>query len=254
MFSSESIYNFRNYYVAYSNDFATKSSYSYTLYAHRLFLYILAKIPSFDGKESNRQEYIEVDLNHFISVYNLPPSGATYKKIRDALEMLYQTDVYEGHSFIAQPAQIKKTVFQVSITTELERHFYNLKSYVQFPLTSVMGFGSVYSFQIYASLLSRFNLAEYVAKKAGRSIIDYSEIFSYEPESILKMLSLDQPSYKIYKNLNSAVIKKAVNDINNYADLNIKYTGNNNKIMLTVRKKSSDEQLLSYSNLLQKFQ
>ena len=254
MFKAESLYNFRNYYIAYSNDFALKSRYSYSLYAHRLFLYILAKIPSFDGKGSNRQEFIEVDFNHFIAVYNLPPSGSTYKKIREALDMLLEVPVYENQTFLSSAELKRKTIYNVTITPSLEKHFYNLRSYVQFPLSSVMGFSSVYSFQIYAALLSRFNMAEYYTKKAGNSVKGFKENFTYNPQTLTALLDLKQPSYKIYKNLNSAVIKKAVNDINAYADLHIEYQGNNQEIIFEVRKKTSDEQMLSYSNYLMKFQ
>lgn len=253
MYTEEELYNFRNYFIAYSNDFATKSDYSFSIYAHRLFLYILAKIPSSDGKRSNIQEYIEVDFNHFIAVYNLPPSGVTYKKIREALLQLQNCPVYEEYTFLESTLEIKKTVYKVTINHNLDRHFYNLKSYVQFPLLSVMGFSSVYAFQIYAALLSKFNLSEYMAKKAGNEVKGHIEKFIYKPEMITRMLNLEQLSYKIYKNLNSAVIKKAINDINLYADLYVEYQGNNSQIIFSVRRKTSDEQLISYASILKKF-
>lgn len=254
MFNEESIYNFRNYYVAFSNEFATRSSYSYSLYAHRLFLYVLAKIPSYDGKSSNRQEKIEIDFNHFIAVFGLPTSGASYKKLHEALEILQKTPVFGGQPFIGSAEMIKKTIYNVSISKALDKHFYNLRSYVQFPLTSVIGFSSVYSFQFYATLLARFNLAEYIKKRGGNSVLEFSETFKMYPESVTEMFRLDQPSYKLYKNLNAAVIKKALNEINLYTDINVLHNGDNNEIMLTIRRKSSDEQLVSYSNLIKKLQ
>lgn len=252
MLSVESVDNFRNYYVAFSNEFATNSCYSYTLYEQRIFMYILAKIPSYDGKRSNKQETIEIDFNHFINIFHLPASGATYKKIRDALFMLPKIPVLGTTPLLSEIAMKKKTIYEVKISQDLEKHFFNLRSYVQFPLLSVMEFSSVYSYQIYAALLSRFNRSLYFAKKDGntRGLV---EEYKYEPDEIIKMLNLEQPSYRIYKNLNAAVIKKVVKDINDYGDLMISYQGNNNVIIFSVRYKTSDEQLSSYALILSKF-
>lgn len=254
MFKEESINSFRDYYVAFSNDFATNSNFSYSLYAHRLFLYILAKIPSYDGINSNRQEKIEIDFNHFIAVFNLPASGATYKKLHEALEILHKTPVYGRHPFIGEIEMLKKTIYNVSICKDLEKHFFNLRSYVQFPFSSVMGFKSVYSFQIYAALLSKFNMAAYFSKKAGNSIREFKSSLEIDPGKIINMLDLKQPSYSLFKNLNSAVIKKAIKDINDYADLYVEYQGNNLGITFIIRRKTSNELLLSYANLLKKLQ
>ena len=166
--------------------------------------------------------------------------------------MLLNTAVYNNVCFLIKAEMVKKTLYRVEIHPELDEHFYNLKSYVQFPLLSVMCFSSLFSFQIYAALLSRFNLAEYITKIAGNSVKGYTESFSYKPDMITKMLKLTQSSYKNYKNLNSAVIKKAVNDINSFSDLQVCYSGNNNEITFTIRKKTSNEQILSYSKILEK--
>lgn len=254
MYSKDSIEKFRNYYIAMSNEFAQNSCYSYTLFSHRLFCYILAKIPSYDGKTSNKPDHIDVDLGHVIAVFNLPSSGTTYSKLRLSISQLLLDPVYMNEPFLDQAEQISKTIYRVRINVNLENHFFGLRAFVKFQLLSVIPFGSIFSFQIHALLLSRFRKSEHYIKIANGSIRGYIGNYSYSPEHILNMLNLTQPSYKVYKNFNSAVLKKAKNEINLYSDIDIDYQGNNLVIIFSVKHKSSDDVLRAYANILTKLQ
>lgn len=184
-----------------------------TTYQKQLILVAIARVQ----KEDTEFKIETIPFKEFMTVMDIPIGGNTERKIAESVEAL------ANKSFIIKEANGAKTellwvnpeatrvdwsekVIYIQLHSDLEKYLLNLSgSFTSFQLGFVANLKGKYSFRVYEYLHSYLGLGKLILKR----------------EDALKILGSNR--YCQIADFDRYVLKKAIEEINEYTDLDIKY-------------------------------
>lgn len=208
------------YPILKSNVLVRQSRYPFSLLAQRLMNYICMMIrprlkESVDSPYQLRYEFNIVDFCKLTGLKSI--SGRTYRSIKLALDELTEPTFYltsyhrEPISWLSDVIIPEDKGFViVELNSKLIPYLFDFSKgrYTLFIYESISGLQSAYGMRLYEILKSYFS---------ARNI-------TLKIETLKKMLMIDTiPSYDSFANFKQRVLDTAINDINEYSDLHIRY-------------------------------
>ena len=211
----------RQYYVVKANDLIRKTRYDLTTQQQKIILFCISKIKPNDAPETTYEIQID-DICEACNI-DLDSGGYYYKAIKEDLQKL------TTRLWVQMPDKSETTVSWISDATiiplsgkvyikfhpKMTPYLFDLRSrYTQYHLEDVLVFKSKYAIRLYEILRSYMTQSEidnFIEKEISLTV-----------DELRYMLAID--GYKSYKDFNKYVIKRAVNEINNYnPDIHIAY-------------------------------
>ena len=238
--------------VVKSNELIQKSRFSLSANQQKIILYLISKIKYSD---EDFEEY-EIKIKDFCEICGIDATqGTAYKDMKENIKKISDKSMWieiENREtlvrWIEKPTIYKQSgVIKIKFDKDLKPYLLNLKQqYTQFELIYTLQMKSKYSIRLYEILKSKhFN-----------SLKEYNAIFKVDR---LKYL-LSAENYTQYKEFNRTVLKKAIEEINKYSDINVTYNtireGRNiSKINFSIKLKDLKNRLsiaVDYENLTDK--
>jgi len=188
-----------------------RSSYHYTLYEKRIFLFVLSKI---SPKDSTLRP-IKIPLDEFCDSFQIKNQPGVLEKIYEASQRLLHREVHilEDDRRIVRTfatgfiENFNKPYAEIEINQKLIPHLLELKSFfTTYKLYNVLNLRSFNTIRIYELLKS----------------FEYKKTLTITLEDLKETLSL-QDHYPVYANFRIRVLAPAVKDINATTDLNISF-------------------------------
>ena len=200
-------------YVAKGNALIQKSRYSLSLVEQKAVLFLISKIKPTDEAGHS---YI-FSIKDFCKTCNFNENSGFYTSyVRQIVEELGKKtiaiDLGEGrtlisHWFSSVIIDANTNSFEVCFDTNLAPYFFQLKSfYTQYSLEYVLPMKSKYSIRLYELLRS-------VKSKSYRQRFTVEELRE----------RVDCQKYSSYKEFRRNVLEPAIEDINKYTDLDVRY-------------------------------
>lgn len=214
MTSNIDIYNQQNYYVVKSNEIIQKSRFSMALQQYKLLLYIISKIQPNDepGKKYT------FTIGDYCRVCNIDEgNGQNYIDLKAALKDLADKSMWmespDGKQEILLRWLNRIVINKHSGKVEVEFHpdmfpfLLDLQErYTQYKLECVLAMRSKYSVRLYELLKSY----EHMETTIYFSIADLKK-------------RIDCDKYPRFPDFRRYVLDKAIEDINRYSDIQVKY-------------------------------
>lgn len=211
----------RQYYVVKANDLIRKTRYSLTAQQQKIILFCISKIKPKDAPN----KWYEINIKDLCAAcnINIDEGGTYYKTIKEDLrklttrlwvEMPDKREATVSWISDAEIVPLSGTVY-IRFHEKMAPYLFELQErYTMYHLEDVLVFKSKYSIRLYEILRS------YMTREEIENGIE-KEI-PYSLDELKKRLAVD--GYKSYKEFNRNVLKKAVEEINNYnAEINITY-------------------------------
>ena len=182
-------------------------------YQHHLLLVPIARIKEED-KEFKTEE---ISFKDFTDIMNISIGGNTERMIADSVENLVEksfiiknADGQEEELFWVDPeitrVDWKKKVIFIQLNSDLKKYLLNLDgNFTSFQLGFVTNFKGKYSFKVYEYLHSYVGLGKLIVRR----------------EEALKLLG--NSCYRHIADFDRFVLKKAVDEINEYSDIIVEY-------------------------------
>ena len=184
-----------------------------TIYQKSLVLLAIARVK----KDDQKFKIEKITFKEFMDIMNIAVGGNTERKIAESVQTLIDKSFFvkeavgkETKLFWVNPDTTRidwaeKIIF-IQLNKELEKYFLNLDGhFTSFQLGFVTNFTGKYSFKVYEYLHSYLGLGKLIVKR----------------EDALKILG--NGHYHHIADFDRYVLKKAVNEINEYSDIIVKY-------------------------------
>lgn len=201
--------------VVKSNDLIQKSRFSLSATQQKIILYLISKIKYND---EDFEEY-EIHIKDFCEVCGIDyTQGSAYKDVKENIKKISDKSMWIEFDdretlvrWIEKPTIYKQSgIIKIKFDEDLKPYLLNLKEkYTQYELIYTLQMKSKYSIRLYEILKSK----QYDTRK------EYNTTFDVEK---LKHL-LSAETYTEYKEFNRTVLKKAIEEINKYSDINVFY-------------------------------
>ncbi len=202
----------RNYYVVKANQLITKSRYSLSLQQHKILLYLISRIKPDDDTNM----VYELSIKDFARICGYDTStGYYYPLIKDDIKKLRDISSW------IEIDKDREVLFSWLNTVEINRHSGTIKisfhstvapylfqlreQYTQYNLYQILCLSHKYSIRLYEYLLS----------------MKYKGTFEIDINTLKK--HIDAEKYEKISHFKERVFIPAVNEINDYTDLNIEY-------------------------------
>lgn len=206
----------RSYLVVKSNELIRKARFNLTLVEQKVILYLISKIKP----EDEEFQWYSFSITELCRVFGFGDSGTNYKRLRDAIKALsdksYWFDKGNGEDslfrWIEKPTINRKTgIVRIRFDEDLKPYLIGLKQkFTAYQLENVLVMRSVYSILLYELFLSY-----------ARN--DSPQEFSITVEQLKDYLYCSD-NYQTYKSFRQWVLDPALNQINNYTDLQVTMT------------------------------
>lgn len=210
----------RGYVVYKSNQIVQKSRYELSLSQLKMVCYICSKIKPEDVKDGKPPQLVyDVNMKEYAELCGLTTGGKYYENTKAVLQSLRDMSVWitleDGTettvSWIKKPYINRgKGTIRIELDEDMIPYLFDIqKNFTVYELVNVLMMKSQYSIRLYELLKSYKNL---VVKK-----IELDELY--------RMLMIDKnPYYKKYTNFRRTILEKAVEEINEFTDLNVTYS------------------------------
>ena len=182
-------------------------------YQHQVLLVTIARVQ----KDDKNFKVEEISFREFMDIMNIPVGGNTERMIADSVENLVDKSFFiknvggqEEELCWVNPevthADWEKKVIYIQLNRDLEKYLLNLNgNFVSFQLGFVANFKSKYSFKVYEYLHSYLGLGKLIVKR----------------EDALKILG--NGCYRHIADFERFILKRAVDEINEYSDIIVDY-------------------------------
>lgn len=202
----------RNYYVVKANELITKSRYSLSLQQQKILLYLISRIKPDDDINT----VYELSIKDFAKICGYDTStGYYYPLIKDDIKKLRDTsswiEIEKGREVLfswLNTAEINKNSGKIQITfhSTVSPYLFQLRErYTQYNLYQILCLSHKYSIRLYEYLLS----------------MKYKEIIEVDIDTLKKRI--DAEKYEKISHFKDRVFIPAINEINDYTNLNIEY-------------------------------
>ena len=203
--------------VVKSNDLIQKSRFSLTTNQQKIILYLISKLKYQDENFSE----CKLNIKDFCEVCGIEDlSGRKYNELKNSIKQIADKSMWiekeNGEEtlvrWIEKPTiQKNDGTIKIKLDEDLKPYLLNLKErYTQYDLIYTLKMKSKYSIRLYELLKSQQRKEKYFKIK-------------YTIQEIKKLL--DAENYTAYKDLRRRAIDKAIEEINEYADIKVSYQG-----------------------------
>jgi len=229
----------RNKTVTKANELIQKSRFNLSLQQQKIVLYLISQIAPYDDEF----KLYEFSIQEFCKVCGIDETnGKNYQDLKDAIKEIRDKSIWitlaTGRettiAWIEKPyIDPGSGIIQIRLDKDMKPFLLQLKqNFTSYELLWTLHFKSKYTIRLY----------ELVKSIHYHDLETYEKIYSLEE---LKKL-LNAETYKTYQTFKERVLKRAVNEINQYSDQNLSYeaikSGRSvSKIKFVVSSKSSLE-------------
>lgn len=203
--------------VVKSNEMIQKSRFNLTTNQQKVILYLISKLKYTDEEFTEYQ----INIRDFCKVCGIDSNGGkAYAELKESIKQIADKSMWiekeDGAETLVRWIE-KPTIYKnegyitIKLDNDLKPYLLNLKErYTQYELIYTLQMKSKYSIRLYELLKSR----------------QYNKLKSYTVKYSIDELKkiLDAQNYTAFKDFRRRVIEKAVEEINNYSDINIEYT------------------------------
>lgn len=229
----------RNRTITKSNELIQKSRFNLSLQQQKIVLYLISQITPYDDDF----KLYEFSIQEFCRICGIDEtSGKNYQDLKDAIKEIRDKSIWItlGTGRETTIAWIEKPyidpgsgMIQIRLDKDMKPFLLQLKqNFTSYELLWTLHFKSKYTIRLYELVKS----------------IHYHDLETYEKVYALEELKklLNAETYKTYQTFKERVLKRAVNEINQYSDQNLSYEAIKNgrsvsKIKFIVSSKSSLE-------------
>ena len=217
-YEQEELMKKRDYRVVKSNQLVQKGRFDLSLTEQRLAAYICSLIKPTDIGVPYQTEY-EFDIREYAKVCGLHlDSGRLYEETKAVLHKLMQKIIKlklpdNSELMMAWLVTVHATErsgkFKIRINEDIVPHLFGLKmNFTAYGLLNILAMKSQYSVRIYELMQS----------------CAYKKSVMFDYEELKKMLMADgNKAYERSHNFTQRVLEPAMNEINMYTDLSVKY-------------------------------
>lgn len=192
------------------------SRYSLTEQESKLITYCVSRInPTLEGSKEERTIHVPYDeyatimgMDKQLAKKNL--NNSVKELIKRVVEVQHKDGTYSKEMFHwVNVARFNKSTQSVELTfsEEIQPYLFQLKSFIKYRLDHVKLFQNRHSIRVYEWLLSETK--SHKEKSIRISLVDF------------KYMLMMENKYQLFKKFNHEVLKKIVDDINTYSDLNL---------------------------------
>lgn len=229
----------RNHLVVKHNSLIQKTRYSLTTQQQKVLLYTISKIQPGDD---DFKEYV-FDLKDLCVLFGIDSHGNTYENFRDSIKRLSDASFWlldkEKNSVLVRwfsKVRINDANTKVNIQFDADLKPYLLElagQFTSYELANTLLMKSRYSIRIYEILKS------------------YEAVGMYKTDiETLKVLLDCSGDYKVFYDFRKRVLDVAINEINEYSDLQIEMTPlRTNRafthLMFMIEKKDADRRVIT---------
>lgn len=203
----------QSYFVAKSNEIIQHSRFSMTMQQNKILLYLISKIKPDD----TGSEVYEISVREFCQVCNIvADSGKNTEDAKRAIKAVADKSVWvkqeRGEILLRWLNRVKfndeKRCFEVTFHEDMLPYLYDLREqYTQYSLENVLGMKSKYGVRLYELLKSY----EHMEKEITFTLEDLRQ-------------RLDVRNYTRFPDFRRYVLEAALDDINEYSDIEVTYT------------------------------
>lgn len=232
----------QNYNVVKSNDMIRYSRYALSVQEQKFIIYLISQIQEND---SETKAY-EFTIKEMFEIFGIQNCNKNYSDFKDIIKHLSDNSFWvktPGHEKLCRwikdvdiyDAENGGKTVSLKIDATLRPYLVGLKeSFTKYELSAILAMESKYSVRMYEWLKS---YAYY-----GNCEITVEQLKMY----------LQTDKYKEYKAFNANVIKKSVDEINKYTDINVAYEPIREgrsiaSLRFTINKKSSRDYITTRS-------
>ncbi len=184
-----------------------------TIYQKQLMFLTIARVQ----KETQTFKIEEITFKEFMDIMDIPVGGNTERKIAECVETLgnksfviIEPNGKEKELFWVNPDVTRvdwtEKMIYIQLNRDLEKYLLNLDgNFTSFQLGFVTNFKGKYSFRVYEYLHSYLGLGRLIVKR----------------EDALRILGSSR--YRHIADFDRYVLKKSVDEINEYSDIDVKY-------------------------------
>ena len=213
LFVDEEMYELaeeRNQLVVKHNALIQKTRYSLSTQQQKIILYLISKIKPDDDE---LKEY-DLDIRDFCRVCGIETQGKNYKNVKESILQLHnkafwiETEDIDTLVSWVQKAYIykKDTRLRIRLDETLKPFLLHLREqFTQYELSNILCMRSKHSIRLYEYLKSFLSV--------GKIIVSVEEL--------KELLDCQGKGYSRWNNLKQMVIDKALQEINDYSDLEI---------------------------------
>ena len=217
--------------------YVTKKEDDLSLYHRRLINIVISHIK----KEDEEFKVETISFKDFMNVMNIPVGGNTEKKIEECINHLIGKTFFIQSNDMLNPIKLtwveptntnvdfEKKMISIQLHKSLEEYFLNLHgNFTSYQIGYTAEFKSKYTYRLY----------EYLHSYVGQGFI------ILERNKALKILANN--SYTQIGDFKRNVLKNAIDEINEYTDLSVKYKAKRDGKKIThyffsIKKKSQDD-------------
>ena len=210
--NDEMIRKERNYYVVKANQLITKSRYSLSAQQQKILLYLISHIKPDDEigtiYDFSIKDFAKVCGYDISSGYYYPLIKDDIKKLRDASSWIEIDKDREVLFSWLNTVELNKNSgeIKVSFHSTVAPYLFQLRErYTQYNLYQVLCLSHKYSIRLFEFLLS----------------MKYKEVFEIDIETLKK--HIDAEKYDKISHFKDRILIPAINEINDYTELNIEY-------------------------------
>ena len=202
----------RSYYVVKGNELITKSRYGLSMEKSKILLYLISRIKPTDEAST----IYTININDFCRVCGYDTNNGYYftnikRDIKGLADESAWIEISNGREELFRwidTAIIEKGSGKIQITFHktVAPYLFELRErYTQYSLLNILNFHSKYSIRIYELC----------------SAVKYQEFYSMKIEDLKR--SINAEKYEKYTHFKMRVLEPAIEDINLYSDLNVRY-------------------------------
>lgn len=202
----------RSYFVVKGNELITKSRYGLSMEKSKILLYLISRIKPTDEAST----IYTININDFCRVCGYDTNNGYYftsikRDIKGLADESAWIEVSKGREELFRwidTAVIEKGSGKIQITFHktIAPYLFELREkYTQYSLLNILNFHSKYSIRIYELC----------------SAVKYHEFYSLKIDDLKK--SIDAEKYLKFTHFKMRVLEPAIEDINLFSDLNVRY-------------------------------
>lgn len=219
----------RNYRIVKSNDLVQRSRYSLTEKEQKIILYLISLIKPDD---TELQEYT-FNLRDFCLICGIDPDeGKNFRNIREAIDSLKRKSfwILQGNDLVSvdwiAKARIhtKTSTATIRLDEDLKPYLLQLKdNFTAYELEYVLAMRGVYALRLYELLKSYAFVGHYEVSIGD--LRDKLQLFKKDKDGNLKTDPDGNPIplYPDFRGLRRRVIEPAIEEINQFTDITIKF-------------------------------
>lgn len=220
---SGAVYNSRDYYVVKSNELIQKSRFQLSLQEQKAIALICSMIQPIQ-KEGNNKEIVDWKLEYEFNIVQYCKicgidysNGKNYINVKATLKSLSDRSMWleigEEEVLVRWLSKVRMNKRSGKVKIEIDRdlapYLFDLKKrFTQYQLYNILSMNSAFSIRVYEILKSY----EFTRKK------------KFQIDELKHLLMVDNvKSYANFKDFRKYVLDKAIDEINEYTDIQVQY-------------------------------